>query len=293
MFGIILSILVLVFVVSAGYIFDFINKEPGVTKSGVTKVTTPLGIFLAIVLLLFQSYTVVSAGHVGVQVTLGEVNPVVLKEGLHFVNPISRVRDVDVRLQRANLQGSQAGTKDLQQVHTDIVINYRLSAEKVPQIYKNFGLDVDDKVLGPSVNEAFKAVTAHYNSEELITKRDEVSNSILEHVRLKVAQYDVDVNSVSLVNFGFSADYQKAVEAKVIATQQKQKAEQDLQRIQVEAQQAVARAEGEAKAIQIQAQAIQTQGGAAYVNLKAIEKWDGKLPQYNGGGVVPFVNLGK
>ena len=40
MFGIVLSILVLVFVVSAGYIFDFINKEPGVTKSGVTKVTT-------------------------------------------------------------------------------------------------------------------------------------------------------------------------------------------------------------------------------------------------------------
>ena len=46
----------------------------------------------------------------------------------------------------------------------------------------------------------------------------------------------------------------------------------------------------EAKTIQIQAQAIQAQGGAAYVQLKSIEKWDGKLPQVSGGGT-PFVQL--
>ena len=66
-----------------------------------------------------------------------------------------------------------------------------------------------------------------------------------------------------------------------------------MKRVTVEAQSRVAQAEGEAKAIAIQAQAIQTSGGANYVQLKAIEKWDGKLPAYNGGGVVPFVNIGK
>ena len=49
-------------------------------------------------------------------------------------------------------------------------------------------------------------------------------------------------------------------------------------------------AEAEAKTIQIQAQAIQVQGGAAYVQMKAIEKWDGKLPQVSGGGT-PFIQL--
>ena len=139
---------------------------------------TITGIAIFIVGVLFSSFTVVPAGHTGVQVTLGEVNPNVLAEGGQFVNPISNVKYVDVRLQRANLNGASAGTKDLQQVHTDIVINYRLTAKKVPHIYKEFGLDVDTKVLGPAMNESFKSVTAHYTSEELITKRQEVSDTI-------------------------------------------------------------------------------------------------------------------
>ena len=227
---------------------------------------------------LFSSFTVISAGHTGVQVTLGEVNPNPLTEGVHIVNPISKVKDVDVRLQKANLNGAQAGTKDLQQVHTDIVVNYRLNAAHVPRIYKEFGLNVDDKVLGPAINEAFKAVTAHYNSEELVTKRDIVSDEIHRAIANKVAPFNIDISNTSLVNFGFSPEYAKAIEAKVIATQQKQKAEQDLQRIEVEAKSRVAQAEGEAKAIAIQAQAIQSNGGANYVQLQWIEKWDGKLP---------------
>ena len=132
------------------------------------------------------------------------------------MNPISSVRNVDVRLQRAELKNASAGTKDLQQVHTDIVVNFRLSGQKVSHIYKEFGLDVDSKVLGPAINEAFKAVTAKYNSEELITKRDEVSAGITQHVSAKIAPFDITISNVSLVNFGFSSEYQKAIEAKVM-----------------------------------------------------------------------------
>lgn len=242
--------------------------------------------------MLFSSFTIISAGHTGVQITLGEVNPNPLTEGVHFVNPISNVRDVDVRLQKAKLDGAQAGTRDLQQVHTDIVVQYRLSASKVPHIYKEFGLNVDDKVLGPAINEAFKTVTAKYTSEELITKRQAVSDEIQNNLKSKVAPFDIDISGISLVNFGFSAEYQKAIEQKVISVQQTAKAEQDLRRIEIEAKQAIAVAEGKAKAIAIETQAINSQGGAAYVNLKAIEKWDGNLPNVM-SGAVPFINLGK
>lgn len=251
------------------------------------------GALLFAIVFIFESFTIVSPGHVGVQVTLGEVNPNSLTEGVHFVNPISTVRSVDVRLQRAELKNASAGTKDLQQVHTDIVVNFRLSGQKVPHIYKEFGLDVDSKVLGPAINEAFKAVTAKYNSEELITKRDEVSAAITNHIATKVAQFDITVTNVSLVNFGFSKNYQDAIEAKVTATQAKLKAEQDLERIKVEAASRIAQAEGEAKAIAIQASAIQSQGGQAYVQLQAIEKWDGKLPNTMLGNSTPFINVGK
>ena len=252
------------------------------------------GALLFALVFIFESFTIVSPGHVGVQVTLGEVNPNALSEGVHFVNPISGVRNVDVRLQRAELKSASAGTKDLQQVHTDIVVNFRLSGTKVPHIYKEFGLDVDSKVLGPAINEAFKAVTAKYTSEELITKRDEVSMAITQHVSTKVAPFDIAVSNVSLVNFGFSADYQKAIEAKVIATQQKQKAEQDLERIKVEAASRIAQAEGEAKAIAIQASAIQSNGGQQYVQLQWIDKWDGKLPNtVVGADTKTLMNIGK
>ena len=282
MFLIVLSLLLAVAIFVAGILFK--QKT----------IAVPVALALPFAVIVAEAFTVVAAGHVGVQVTLGEVNPNALTEGVHFVNPISSVREVDDRLQRAELKGASAGTKDMQQVHTDIVVGYRLSGSKVPHIYKEFGLDVDSKVLGPAINEAFKAVTAKYNSEELITKRDEVSQAITQHITNKVAQFDISISNVSLVNFGFSAEYQKAIEQKVIATQAKLKAEQDLQRIEVEAKSRIAQAEGEAKAIAIQAQAIQSNGGAQYVQLQWIEKWDGKMPNtVVNGQQGMMLNLGK
>jgi len=252
------------------------------------------GLALFVLTVVMNSFTIVPAGTMGVQVTMGEVNPVALSNGVHFVNPISDVRNVNVQMQRHTLESASAGTKDLQQVHTDITANYRLSAEKVAAIYKDFGLNVVDKVLSPALNESFKSVTGHYTSEELVTKRDVVSAEILTQVKSKLAQFDIQVDSISLVNFGFSPEYQKAIEQKVIATQQKQKAEQDLQRIEVEAKARIAQAEGEAKAISIQAQAIQSNGGANYVQLQWIDKWNGKLPDtvVNGNSGM-MLNMGK
>jgi prohibitin 2 len=255
------------------------------TKGGLFSALLTLG------WLVFECITVVPAGNVGVQVTFGEVSKNTLPEGLHLINPLSDVRNVNVRMVSTTLENSQAGTKDLQQVHTNIVVNYRLQGDKAAHIYKEFGIDLNDRVVLPILNESFKAVTAHYTSEELITKRDEVSERIRAEAATKMAQYDISVSSISLVNFGFSAEYQRAIEAKVIATQSKLKADADLERIKVEAQQAIAKAKGEAEAIAIQAQAINSQGGASFVQLKAIEKWDGKLPTTSAGGAVPFINL--
>jgi regulator of protease activity HflC (stomatin/prohibitin superfamily) len=259
-------------------------------KMSVLVTTVVLG---AVIGTALGSFVVISAGHQGVQVTMGEVNMQTLNEGLHFVNPISDVREVSVRVNKAELKNANAGTRDLQIVHTDIVVNYRLDGTKVAHVYKEFGLELEDKILLPAVNESFKATTAHYNSEELVTKRDEVSHAIHEQLQIKVAKYGLIVSEISLVNFGFSAQYQAAIEQKVIATQQKLKAEQDLARIQVEAEQNIAKAKGEAESIRIQAQAIQNQGGKDYVQLKSIEKWDGKLPTMMLGNSTPMINLNK
>ena len=269
MFYIMVGVLIAAFV--SGLIIvlsDFKQKIAGITA----------GLAIILVSVGLASFTVISAGHTGVQVTLGEVNPLPLTEGVHFVNPISQIKDVDVRLQKAELKGANAGTKDLQVVHTDIVVNFRLDPLKVPHIYKEYGLNVDEKVLGPGINEAFKSVTGHYTSEELVTKRDLVSAAILQHLLTKMAPFNITVSNISLVNFGFSKAYQQAIEDKVISSQKTAKAEQDLARIKIEAASRIAQADGEAKAIKIQAEAIQSNGGAAYVQLQWIEKWNGQLP---------------
>ena len=260
------------------------------------KFSTAIAAFMFILLASIgvSAFTVISAGHTGVQVTLGEVNPLPLTEGVHFVNPISSIKDVDVRLQKAELKGANAGTKDLQVVHTDIVVNYRLDPLKVPHIYKEYGLNVDEKVLGPGINEAFKSVTGHYTSEELVTKRDLVSQEILQHLITKMAPFNIAVSNISLVNFGFSQAYQQAIEDKVISAQKTAKAQQDLERIKVEAASRIAQADGEAKAIAIQAAAIQSNGGENYVKLQWIEKWNGALPSTMlGGDTKTLMNVGK
>lgn len=274
--------------------------ETDAQRAGYTKVEQPAFEYkvpllsataVSAVFAILGCITVVPAGHIGVVVTFGEVHQETLPEGPHLVNPFSSVKEVDVRLITTKLEKSGAGTKDLQQVHTDIVLNYRLDGAKVGHIYKEFGLNLEDRIVLPALNESFKATTAHYSSEELITKRDEVSAKIKEEIASKLAKYNVSVGDISLVNFGFSAEYQKAIEAKVIATQSKLQAEQDLARIEVEAKQAVARAEGKAKAIQIEVAAINAQGGQQYVELKRIEKWDGKLPTTQLGSTSTMLNL--
>lgn len=295
MFTIILSILIAAVASIALYLFNTSETDYSSRTKTVTYPFRKFALFtfiLPLIVFVFESFTIVPAGHVGVQVTMGTVNPVVLSEGVHFVNPISSVKNVEVRLVKTELKGSSAGTKDLQVVHTDIVANYRIAGEQAGHMYKEYGLDLEGKILLPAMNESFKAETAHYTSEELVTKRAEVSAKIHQTLQEKVGKYGLTVSEISLVNFGFSPEYQKAIEQKVISTQATLKADQDLQRIKIEAQQAIAKAEGEAKAIAIQAQAIQNQGGAQYVQLKAIEKWDGNLPNVM-SGTVPFINVGK
>jgi prohibitin 2 len=272
---------------SANYNRPFDAPEPTFDKASPSLISAVvIGLIVG-----FESIVVIPAGHIGVQVTFGEVNQATLAEGLHVVNPLSRVKEVEVRLVTSKLQNASAGTKDLQQIHTDIVLNYRIDGAKAAHIYKEFGFDLQDRVILPALSESLKAITARYTSEELITKRDVVSGQVKDEVAGKLGKYGISVGDISLVNFRFSAEYQKAIEAKVIATQSKLKAEQDLQRIEVEAKQEIAKAEGRAKAIQIETQAINSQGGASYVQLKAIEKWDGNLPTTMAGGATPFINV--
>jgi regulator of protease activity HflC (stomatin/prohibitin superfamily) len=248
---------------------------------------------VAIILLLwlfFASTQIIQAGDRGVVLRLGSVNRV-LDEGFHFTIPfIEKVKTLNVQTQKEQVAANSA-SKDLQTVSTTVALNYNLNPHEVGLLWQNIGSQYKERLIDPAIQEAVKAATAKFTAEQLVTQRsavrDEIKNNLTE--RLK-AEY-ISVSDVSIVNFEFSQAFDQAIEAKVTAEQNALAAKNKLEQIKFEADQRIAQAQGEAEAIRIQAEAIQNQGGAEYVNLKAIEKWSGALPTYMMGDSVPFINI--
>lgn len=253
-----------------------------------------LFIILAILLLTaYSSFVVVGAGHVGVVVQLGAVQPVVLEEGLHLKIPfIQEVVQVEVRVQKRESQQT-AASKDLQIVTTTVVVNYHLINDQVQNLYKRVGLSYNERIVDPAIGEAVKAITAQYTAEELISKRSEVSAKIKETLSSKFANYNMTLDEINITEFKFSDEYNNAIEQKQIAEQQALKAELDLQRIEIEAKQTIEQAKAEAEALRLQKEVISPdliELRKIEAQMAAIKKWDGKLPSVT-GGATPFIDI--
>lgn len=240
--------------------------------------------------ILLSSFSIVGAGQRGVKVTLGSVADEVIGEGIHFKIPlIQRVKKIDVRTQKNETQASSA-SKDLQSVDTIIALNYHVVPTSANKLYQEIGDDYEERIIAPSIQESVKSATAKFTAQELITKRPEVKVAIRDDLTERLGRNYINVDEVSIVNFTFSKEFDAAIEAKQTAEQNAQKAENDLRRIEVEAKQEIEKAKAEAEGIRIRAEALQN--NQQLVELNAIEKWDGKLPQYM-TGATPFINLQK
>jgi regulator of protease activity HflC (stomatin/prohibitin superfamily) len=237
-------------------------------------------------------YTVRS-GEKALVFTWGKITSV-MNEGLHFKIPVMQtIAKVDIRTQKAEAPAA-AASKNMQNVSTVVTLNYHLDPAKLDVLYSTVGLEVENKIIAARIQETVKAVVARYTAEELLSMREQVKNEISESLTRQLLEYNIVVGAggVQITNFDFSRGFNEAIEDKQVAEQKALTAKNNLERIKVEAEQKIAQARGEAEAIRIQADAIRAQGGKEYVNLKAIEKWDGKLPVYTGGGgPLPFIEI--
>jgi regulator of protease activity HflC (stomatin/prohibitin superfamily) len=236
-------------------------------------------------------FTIVNAGERVVIFRLGALDRV-LEEGLHLVIPfVERLERIDVKTQKEQVDAS-AASKDLQSVNAVIALNYNIVPEKAGELLRYIGSNYKTRVIDPAIQESVKSVSAQYTAEELITRRAEVKEQIKESLTTRLAAEYIHVSDVSITNFDFSPSFNEAIESKVTAEQEALRAKNQLERVKYEAEQKVTAAKAEAEAIKIQAAAITQQGGKDYVQLKAIDKWNGILPSnMYGGGAVPFVNV--
>jgi len=244
---------------------------------------------IIILTLLFSCIYIINAGQRGVLITLGNPSEEVITEGLHFKVPfIQKIVKMDIKTQKDEVEATSA-SKDLQTVNAKIAVNYHLEANSAPRIYREVGVSYVDRILSPAIQESTKAATAQYTAEELITKREQVRETIKQLLIDKMSIRGIVVEDVLITNFDFSVSFNEAIEKKVTAEQNALAAKNKLAQVEYEALQRVTQAEGEAKAIAIQAKAITSQGGKEYVQLQAIQKWQGILPQVVATGNMPFI----
>jgi regulator of protease activity HflC (stomatin/prohibitin superfamily) len=206
-------------------------------------------------------------------------------EGMHFLIPgVEEVELLEIRTQRIDSQAT-AASRDLQPVTTDLSLNFRIDSGAAARLYKEVGTEYSARIIAPAVQEAIKVVTAQYTAEDLIRQRQKVKTEVEIKIADRLKQYSiiVDAGGLSITNFEFSSEFNKAIELKQIAQQDAEKQKFILQRAELEKQTKIAQAQGEAEAAKLNAESLKAAGGELVVAREWIEKWDGKLPQVSSG----------
>lgn len=236
---------------------------------------------LFIIITIISSFQTISSGEVGLKVRFGKIVDSSLNEGFNFKIPyIEKIVKVNIKVQKSELK-VESSTKDMQIVDTTIAVNYRVDSKKASYLYKTVGNNYDEIVLQPAIKESIKSAISQYNAEEITTKRAEVSLKSLKLLQEKVDKYGILVEDFNIINFSFSPEYTKAIE-------EKQVAEQNLQKTKLEAEAVLVEAEATKKANDLLKQSLTDE----LIAKQFIEKWDGKLPTtYAGNDILGIFNI--
>lgn len=230
-----------------------------------------------IAFVFLKPFRIVNAGERGVLMHFGKVQDTILDEGIHFTTPVvTSVKTLSVRVNKNEIS-AVASSKDLQTLTADIAVNWHIDPNEVNTVYQQIGdlSQIVSGIINPAVSEVVKAATAKKNAEEIITQRTTLKQEIDSHLSERLAAYGLLVDDVSLVNFSFSAEFSKSIEAKQIAEQEAKQAEYTALKAKQDAQATINRAKGQAEAQRLQDQTLTPN----ILQQQAIEKWDGAFPK--------------
>ena len=273
-----------------------------VNQNAVKLILGAIIVLIIIGVVASSSVKIVDAGNRGILTHWSAVDLTSppLDEGIHFVIPFQdEVIQMEVRTLKYDTS-TRSASKDLQTVQTTVTVNYHPDPERVHILYKEIGMNYENRVIQPAIDETVKQVSANYNAEELITKRPLVKADIENAIRERLEAFYVQTEVISITDFEFSPLFAKAIESKVEAEQKAQKAENDRIRIEVEARQLeaqavglaaanIAEANGEAEAISIINRALSS--NPFYLEWLKTQAWDGRLPLVVGEGGTPFISI--
>lgn len=259
-------------------------------------------IVLLLLILLFNSFTIVNEGYIGVKYRFGKIERADMTAGLNMHIPfIEEIVQVDTR-EQVYAVTTDAYTSDTQSVQAlQLKVNYCYDGAKLSDIIRNIGIyNVETKLLVPNVQKIAKDAIGKVKAEQLVQSRADVTAEIQTSLTEILSEYGIVVTAFAIENLNFDAAFEESIQAKVIAEQDALKMENKTKEKQEEAKQVViaAQAEADSKRIAAEAEAeaiklIQEQlaNSPNYTDYLKIERWNGVLPQVVSDGANPFVAL--
>lgn len=234
---------------------------------------------LAVLGLALGTLYTVKTGEVAIVSKFGKIVDV-KGDGLHFKKPIIMSKDIMVvRNTTYDFSRVEVSTKDMQTISLDLKMQVEITNPEL--VYRNFRNNYVQAYVTPVAYESIQSVIAQYNIQDFVSKRQEVSNKMLESMKGKFKENGFNIRSINIVNHDFSDAYEKAIERTKIAEQDKITAEKEYEK-QLEIarkKREIALALKEEKEIVIKTMEMEANTLNDKVLKKMfIEKWDGKLP---------------
>lgn len=278
------------------------GKDPQKSGIDVKKLVIIGAIVVAVLVLLFNSFTVVNEGYIGVKYQFGKIVRSDLTAGLNVHIPfIEEIQQVDTREQVYSVL-TDAYTSDTQTVDSlSLKLNYYYDGTQLSDIIRTIGVpNVETKLLVPNVAKIAKNEIGKVKAEDLVQTRSEVQTAIFEELKETLAPSGIIVTAFAIENLSFDDAFEQSIQAKVIAAQDALKMKNKTVEREEEARQKVIAAQADADSQKIKAdaeayaiKAVQEQLNASpnYIEYIKINNWDGKLPQAIGTEVNPFIPL--
>lgn len=260
-----------------------------------------------------RSLVWVNPGNVGVVTQFGDVDPTPLTPGPTLINPLKSVIEQPTRL-IAHKSKASAATSKGQAAPAEVTVTYSVEPGMWPLVYSRIGgIDaINAAVIDNNVQQSLKQVTGNFLAEELIQQRPEVKRRVIVSLRAAIDKVlaekgltgAIKIGSIAITDFDFSKEFNDGIDAKVEAEQRALQAESEAQQkrtlaiANADAQKKLADANAYATEVlsMARAEGIRLKGealkeSAGLLDLRKAEAWDGEVPEYYGGGTLPFINV--
>ena len=242
-----------------------------------------------------SSCTRIDAGHVGIKVALygsdKGVRNLTEVTGVCFYNPISEsVYEFPTFMQHKvwTREKNEDSPENEEMTITpkggsnctiDVGINYTIDATKVTYIFKTYRKDlptITNQFIRNTVRQVLNDLAGTYTIDSLLDHRSEYEHEGEKQVKTRLASDGFDINQLVITAFRAPDALQGAIDAKNKAKQDGLAMELQKQKVIAENAQTLLKADAEAYKIKKINEAILNSPG--YIQLKTIEKWDGKYP---------------